>query len=83
MHRARALASAKTRFATGTIPGLSAARTISDRDGLWPECCYAVNGGDVPMRPSFDEMRAGGDTVREHYRGYDRWLARTSADCAP
>jgi uncharacterized circularly permuted ATP-grasp superfamily protein len=24
--------------------------------------------------PSFDEMRAGPDTVREHYREYERWL---------
>ncbi len=26
------------------------------------------------MRPSFDEMRADANNVREHYRGYDRWL---------
>ena len=32
------------------------------------------------MRPSFDEMRADGDTVREHYRGYDRWLAHQAND---
>jgi len=32
------------------------------------------------MRPSFDEMRADADTVREHYRGYDRWLARQPND---
>ena len=25
------------------------------------------------MRPTFDEMYADGSTVREHYRGYDRW----------
>ena len=28
------------------------------------------------MKPSFDEMGAASDGVREHYRGYDRWLAR-------
>ncbi|KQW36176.1 circularly permuted type 2 ATP-grasp protein [Rhizobacter sp. Root404] len=27
------------------------------------------------MRPSFDEMRADANTIREHYRGYDRWLS--------
>jgi uncharacterized circularly permuted ATP-grasp superfamily protein len=27
------------------------------------------------MRPSFDEMQAGGDAVRDHYRTYQRWLA--------
>jgi uncharacterized circularly permuted ATP-grasp superfamily protein len=27
------------------------------------------------MRPSFDEMQASGDTVRDHYRTYQRWLA--------
>jgi uncharacterized circularly permuted ATP-grasp superfamily protein len=32
------------------------------------------------MRPSFDEMRADGDAVREHYREYDRWLARQPSD---
>ena len=32
------------------------------------------------MRPSFDEMRADSDTVREHYRGYDRWLAQQPVD---
>ena len=32
------------------------------------------------MRPSFDEMRADANTVREHYRGYDRWLARQPND---
>jgi uncharacterized circularly permuted ATP-grasp superfamily protein len=32
------------------------------------------------MRPSFDEMRAEGSTVREHYRGYDRWLAQQPSD---
>jgi len=32
------------------------------------------------MRPSFDEMRADGDTVRAHYRGYDRWLAQQPND---
>lgn len=28
------------------------------------------------MKPSFDEMRAAADSVREHYRGYDRWLGQ-------
>ena len=32
------------------------------------------------MRPSFDEMHADGATVREHYRGYDRWLAQQPGD---
>jgi uncharacterized circularly permuted ATP-grasp superfamily protein len=32
------------------------------------------------MRPSFDEMRADAKTVREHYRGYDRWLAQQPSD---
>ena len=32
------------------------------------------------MRPSFDEMRADADTVREHYRDYDRWLAQQPGD---
>ena len=32
------------------------------------------------MRPSFDEMQASADTVREHYAGYARWLALQSAD---
>jgi uncharacterized circularly permuted ATP-grasp superfamily protein len=32
------------------------------------------------MRPSFDEMRASGTEVREHYRGYDRWLAKQPSD---
>ncbi|MED5621293.1 circularly permuted type 2 ATP-grasp protein [Ideonella sp. BN130291] len=27
------------------------------------------------MKPSFDEMQAAPDAVREHYRIYDRWLA--------
>ncbi len=31
-------------------------------------------------RPSFDEMHAAGGTVREHYRRYDRWLARQPGD---
>ena len=32
------------------------------------------------MRPSFDEMRADANNVREHYRGYDRWLAQQPND---
>ncbi|HEY8710847.1 MAG TPA: circularly permuted type 2 ATP-grasp protein [Burkholderiaceae bacterium] len=32
------------------------------------------------MKPSFDEMRADTRTVREHYRGYDRWLAQQPGD---
>jgi uncharacterized circularly permuted ATP-grasp superfamily protein len=32
------------------------------------------------MRPSFDEMQATSTTVREHYRGYDRWLAQQPRD---
>ena len=32
------------------------------------------------MRPSFDEMRASATAVREHYRGYDRWLAQQPSD---
>ena len=28
------------------------------------------------MNPSFDEMHATPNTVREHYRGYGRWLAQ-------
>ena len=31
------------------------------------------------MAVGFDEMRGEGGTVREHYRGYDRWLARAAA----
>ncbi|MDQ6627634.1 MAG: circularly permuted type 2 ATP-grasp protein, partial [Pseudomonadota bacterium] len=27
------------------------------------------------MTVGFDEMRASGDSIREHYRGYDRWLS--------
>ena len=27
------------------------------------------------MALGFDEMRGRGGTVREHYRGYDRWLS--------
>jgi len=34
----------------------------------------------IPMRPSFDEMHATSATVREHYRGYDRWLAQQPRD---
>ena len=32
------------------------------------------------MRPSFDEMRASATSVREHYRGYDSWLAKQPSD---
>jgi len=32
------------------------------------------------MTPSFDEMHATSATVREHYRPYDRWLARQPRD---
>ncbi len=32
------------------------------------------------MRPSFDEMKFGGNQVRDHYRGYDRWLAEQPSD---
>jgi uncharacterized circularly permuted ATP-grasp superfamily protein len=32
------------------------------------------------MTPSFDEMHATSTTVREHYRRYDRWLARQPRD---
>ena len=32
------------------------------------------------MTPKFDEMHAGDATVREHYRGYDRWLAAQKSD---
>src|SRR3989442_15404788 len=32
------------------------------------------------MRPSFDEMQATPTTVREHYRGYKRWLAEQPGD---
>ena len=32
------------------------------------------------MRPSFDEMRADSETVRAHYRGYDRWLSAQPVD---
>ena len=32
------------------------------------------------MNPSFDEMRAGADTVRDHYRDYGQWLARQPND---
>jgi len=32
------------------------------------------------MKPSFDEMRAGPDAVREHYRGYESWLSRQSRE---
>jgi uncharacterized circularly permuted ATP-grasp superfamily protein len=32
------------------------------------------------MKPTFDEMHATSATVREHYRTYDRWLARQPRD---
>ena len=32
------------------------------------------------MRPSFDEMHANAGAVREHYRGYERWLAEQPSD---
>ncbi len=32
------------------------------------------------MRPSFDEMHAQAGAVREHYRGYERWLAEQPSD---
>ena len=32
------------------------------------------------MTPKFDEMHASDATVREHYRGYDRWLAAQKSD---
>lgn len=32
------------------------------------------------MRMSFDEMQASGNAVREHYRGYQRWLAEQPPD---
>ncbi len=32
------------------------------------------------MKPSFDEMQATPSSVREHYRGYDRWLAQQPGD---
>jgi uncharacterized circularly permuted ATP-grasp superfamily protein len=32
------------------------------------------------MRPSFDEMQATAQTVREHYKGYDAWLAKQPSD---
>jgi uncharacterized circularly permuted ATP-grasp superfamily protein len=32
------------------------------------------------MRPSFDEMHASTDAVREHYRGYRRWLDEQPGD---
>jgi uncharacterized circularly permuted ATP-grasp superfamily protein len=32
------------------------------------------------MRPSFDEMQATSTTVRDHYKTYDRWLARQPRD---
>ncbi len=31
-------------------------------------------------RPMFDEMNATASSVREHYQGYQRWLARQPAD---
>lgn len=46
--------------------------------------CYPASqgaevGAGTVMRPSFDEMQASADTVREHYAGYARWLALQSA----
>jgi uncharacterized circularly permuted ATP-grasp superfamily protein len=32
------------------------------------------------MRPSFDEMRASAESVREHYKGYNAWLAKQPSD---
>ncbi|MBW8832521.1 MAG: circularly permuted type 2 ATP-grasp protein [Burkholderiales bacterium] len=32
------------------------------------------------MRPSFDEMQVTNDTVREHYRSYQRWLSLQPQD---
>ncbi len=32
------------------------------------------------MRPSFDEMHADADTVREHYAAFERWLAQQPHD---
>jgi uncharacterized circularly permuted ATP-grasp superfamily protein len=32
------------------------------------------------MRPSFDEMHATAGAVREHYQGYERWLAEQPSD---
>jgi uncharacterized circularly permuted ATP-grasp superfamily protein len=32
------------------------------------------------MRPSFDEMHANAGVVREHYQGYERWLAEQPSD---
>ena len=32
------------------------------------------------MKPSFDEMQMTPSSVREHYRGYDRWLANQPRD---
>ena len=32
------------------------------------------------MGPGFDEMKADSATVREHYLGYDRWLAQQPGD---
>ncbi|TCP06377.1 hypothetical protein EV676_107248, partial [Caldimonas thermodepolymerans] len=32
------------------------------------------------MMPTYDEMHASSAVVREHYRVYDRWLARQPRD---
>jgi uncharacterized circularly permuted ATP-grasp superfamily protein len=32
------------------------------------------------MTPSFDEMQATADSVRDHYRGYEGWLSRQPRD---
>ena len=34
----------------------------------------------MPMTPSFDEMHVDGRAVRDHYRGYARWLAEQPRD---
>jgi uncharacterized circularly permuted ATP-grasp superfamily protein len=34
----------------------------------------------MQMRPSFDEMQVTNDTVREHYRSYQRWLSLQPQD---
>jgi uncharacterized circularly permuted ATP-grasp superfamily protein len=34
----------------------------------------------MPMRSSFDEMQISSTQVREHYRGYEQWLAQQPGD---